>query len=238
MIPDMKTHFLSQSNAPRRGQVQRIRGVSRGPIVFGTMLAQHFQLSLDGSTLIQGWLRKRPSNYCLEVSTTRDAGNRWAEPFRVVDSISRLTEFELAVSSTGETQVITWISPIGNGDAVYARISTDAGRRWGRSIRLANTFRRAYSLQAAASSDGSTVAVTWLQTNSRGAAVVMSMSTENIESWCTPVRLSNPLRRAHSLQIATGAKDATTIVTWIEQGSARNAFHMAAYKYGPERRTR
>ena len=87
-------------------------------------------MSADGTTQTITWSRSNGANDQVQVTTSTDSGATWSPAETLSEAGQDAFDPQIAISTDGTTQTVTWRRSNGANHLIQARTSTDSGATW------------------------------------------------------------------------------------------------------------
>jgi len=181
-----------------------------GQSAYGPQVA----MSTDGRYQTITWQRSNGSNYIIQARTSSDYGATWSTAVDLSGTGANATEPQVAMSSDGRYQTITWQRSNGSNDIIQASTSSDYGATWATAVDLSATGANALYPQIAMSSDGRYQTITWYRYNGSKDIVQSRTSSNYGASWATALDQSATLQHAYEPQVAVSSDGRYQTITW------------------------
>lgn len=180
----------------------------------GTAVGQpEIAMSSDGSRASVVWWRSNGTNQIVQVRTSTDGGATWGGAIDLSATGGDAEVPQIAMSSDGMRQTVTWQRHNGAYKVVQVSTSIDGGVTWSSPTDLSGASNSLDSA-VAVSADGSRQSVTWRRTNGTHYIVQVRTSADGGSSWAAAADLSAPSADAFGPALAMSDDGLQETISW------------------------
>ena len=169
-------------------------------------------VSADGMTQTVVWRRDDGTHNRVQVSTSSDHGATWSTVQTLSGAGQHAYLPQVALSTDGLIQTITWWRFDGANCRVQVVSSADSGATWSTVQTLTGAGQDTGLPEVAVSSDGAIRTVTWWRSDGTHDRVQVSSSSDYGATWSTPQTLDVGGQTAVSSEVAMSADGTTCLL--------------------------
>lgn len=148
-------------------------------------------MSSDGHAQTISWSEQvGASSYAIKARSSTTSGATWGAAVTVSSASSDTDYPQVALSSEGLYQTITWYRSDGSNTIVQASSTSNSGAAWGVPVDISAAGGSAWYPQVALSSDGMSQTIAWYRSNGSNDIIQVSSSADRGLTWSAPVNLS------------------------------------------------
>ena len=175
---------------------------------------QQVAMSTDGRYQTIVWRRFNGSNFIEQTSSSNNYGATWALPFDLSAPGQTADYGQVAMSTDGRHQIITWRRSNGSNPVVQSSSSSDYGATWSAALAMSAAGQDAGSERTAMTSDGQLQFITWARSNGANYIVQVRTSNDFGTTWEAAVDMSTPGQSAFNSRIAVTPDGQHQTMAW------------------------
>jgi len=166
------------------------------------------QIAATGNSVYVTWQDRTPGRDDIFFAVSNNNGQTFSTTLNLSNNVGSSSNPQIA--ATGNNVYVTWIDDTpGNGD-IFFSASSDNGQTFSIPINLSNNT--GFSILPQIATSGNNVYVTWYDGTPGNSDIFFSESSDNGQTFSSPINLSNNTGTSQAPQIAASGNN--VYVTW------------------------